>query len=103
MMSNRSLLSVSGGENSSTTRRAFLSLVAAIGATALADGGRAAQSADDSSIPRYSVLGSQDVSTVWSGHPVGFALYTHEHLQFVAFYDEQRQMIVGQRRIGEAD
>lgn len=42
-----------------------------------------------------------DVAPVWAGHPVGFALLTRGDQQFVAFYDEQRQMTVGQRKLGE--
>lgn len=40
-----------------------------------------------------------DVSTVWSGHPVGFALLTHAPYQFVAFYDAERQMTVAARTL----
>ena len=40
-----------------------------------------------------------DVMPVWSGHPVGFALLTHQDRQFVVFYDAQRQMTVGVRTI----
>jgi hypothetical protein len=40
-----------------------------------------------------------DVAPVWSGHPVGFALLTQGKRQFVAFYDAQRQMTIGQRQV----
>jgi hypothetical protein len=42
-----------------------------------------------------------DIAPVWAGHPVGFALLTHAPFQFVAFYDEHRQMTVAQRRLDE--
>ncbi len=42
-------------------------------------------------------------SKVWSGHPVGFELLTHENQQFVAFYDADRQMTVGVREVGSRD
>ncbi|EIP97682.1 Alginate lyase [Opitutaceae bacterium TAV1] len=42
-----------------------------------------------------------DVTPVWSGHPVGFALLTVQDHQFVACYDESRQMTVASRRLGE--
>jgi type 1 glutamine amidotransferase len=42
-----------------------------------------------------------DVAPVWSGHPVGFALITHEQRQFIAFYDAERQMTVGSRALNE--
>lgn len=40
-----------------------------------------------------------DVSPVWAGHPVGFSLLTHGDLQFVAFYDDQRQLTLAQRTL----
>jgi hypothetical protein len=42
-----------------------------------------------------------DVSPVWSGHPVGFALLTEGDYQFVAFYDADRNMTLAQRRLTE--
>jgi hypothetical protein len=42
-----------------------------------------------------------DVAPVWAGHPVGFALLTHGDQQFVAFYDAERHMTVGQRKLGD--
>jgi hypothetical protein len=40
-----------------------------------------------------------EVSPVWSGHPVGFALLTCGNRQFVAFYDADRRMTVGSRTL----
>ena len=40
-----------------------------------------------------------DVAPVWSGHPVRFALLTDRDRQYVAFYDAERQMTVGARRL----
>lgn len=42
---------------------------------------------------------SLDISPVWSGHPVGFDLLTAEGRQYVAFYDDQRRMTIGARRL----
>lgn len=42
-----------------------------------------------------------EVSPVWSGHPVGFALLTCAARQFVAFYDADRQMTIGPRGLEE--
>lgn len=42
-----------------------------------------------------------DIAPVWSGHPVGFALLTRPPHQFVAFYDDQRQMTVAQHKLGQ--
>ena len=43
-----------------------------------------------------------DVSRVWAGHPVFFALVTHEDRQFAAFYDQDRAMSVAARKLGDA-
>ncbi|HOW71029.1 MAG TPA: BNR repeat-containing protein [Phycisphaerae bacterium] len=42
-----------------------------------------------------------ELGPVWSGHPVGFCLLTHEDRQYVAFYDDQRRMTVAARRVHE--
>ena len=42
---------------------------------------------------------SLDIAPVWSGHPVGFCLLTDGNDQFVAFYDADRKMTVGQRKL----
>ncbi|MCZ6632414.1 MAG: BNR repeat-containing protein [bacterium] len=47
------------------------------------------------------VLGFHVLSMVWAGHPVGFDLLTHGDQQFVAFYDADRHMTVGSRKLGE--
>jgi hypothetical protein len=43
------------------------------------------------------------VGQVWSGHPVGFCLYTAPPWQYVAFYDANRQMTVAARRLEERE
>ncbi len=40
-----------------------------------------------------------DVAPVWAGHMVGFCLLTDGNDQFVAFYDADRKMTVGQRTL----
>lgn len=42
-----------------------------------------------------------DIAPVWSAHPVGFSLLTRAPFQFVAFYDDKRQLTVAQRRLDE--
>ncbi len=37
------------------------------------------------------------IDSVWAGHPVGFCLYTHENRQYIAYYNANRNMVVGQR------
>lgn len=39
------------------------------------------------------------IDSVWAGHPVGFALMTHENRQYIAYYDKNRYMTVGQRNL----
>jgi BNR repeat-containing family member len=46
-------------------------------------------------------VASIDIAPVWSAHPVGFCLLTRAPFQFVAFYDEKRQLTVAQRRLDE--
>ena len=38
-----------------------------------------------------------EVAPVWAGHPVGFALLTAGVWQFVAFYDDERQLTLASR------
>lgn len=47
----------------------------------------------------YEIDSTLDIALVWSGHPVGFCLLTHGEDQFVAFYDDQRQMTVAARKL----
>jgi hypothetical protein len=42
-----------------------------------------------------------EIAPVWAGHPVGFDLQTLGDRQFVAFYDDQRRLTVGARRLAE--
>ena len=49
----------------------------------------------------YELVERIDVEPVWSGHPVGFALITVENIQFVAYYDAERNMVVAQRKLDE--
>ena len=51
---------------------------------------------------RAITVDSLDIAPVWAGHPVGFALLTHAPHQFVAFYDEHRQLTVAERRLDES-
>jgi hypothetical protein len=52
-------------------------------------------------IERAVTVDSLDIAPVWAGHPVGFALLTHAPFQFVAFYDDKRQLTVAQRKLDE--
>lgn len=39
------------------------------------------------------------IDKVWAGHPVGFCLLTHGNRQYIAYYNADRSMVVGQRNL----
>ncbi|XOV93273.1 MAG: BNR repeat-containing protein [Bacteroidota bacterium] len=41
------------------------------------------------------------IDSIWAGHPVGFSLYTHGDRQYIAYYNANRNMVVGQRNLGD--
>ena len=41
------------------------------------------------------------IDSVWAGHPVGFCLYTTANRQYIAYYNANRNMVVGQRNLDE--
>lgn len=41
------------------------------------------------------------IDSVWSGHPVGFCLLTHGTRQYIAYYNANRNMVVGQRKLSD--
>ncbi len=41
------------------------------------------------------------IDSVWAGHPVGFCLYTTTTRQYIAYYNANRNMVVGQRNLDE--
>lgn len=43
------------------------------------------------------------IDKVWSGHPVGFSLFTDNDRQYIAYYNAQRHMIVGQRSLHQEE
>lgn len=48
-----------------------------------------------------SIVQSLKIDSVWAGHPVGFCLYTHKNRQYIAYYNANRNMVVGQRNLNE--
>jgi hypothetical protein len=40
-----------------------------------------------------------EIDSVWAGHPVGFCLYTHGDRQYIAYYNDKRNMVLGQRNL----
>jgi hypothetical protein len=59
---------------------------------------RSAESAE-----RAAVVDSIAIARVWSAHPVGFCLLTRPPFQFVAYYDDRRQLTVAQRRLDQRE
>lgn len=51
----------------------------------------------DESQKKESIAGTMKIDSVWAGHPVGFSLYTHGNRQYIAYYNANRNMVVGQR------
>ena len=43
------------------------------------------------------------IDKVWSGHSVGFALLTDQDDQYIAYYNADRHMVVGQRKLHEKE
>jgi len=41
------------------------------------------------------------IDSVWAGHPVGFCLYTYGNRQYIAYYNANRNTVVGQRNLDE--
>lgn len=41
------------------------------------------------------------IDKVWAGHPVGFALLTRDKRQYIAYYNSDRRMVVGQRNVSD--
>ncbi len=42
-----------------------------------------------------------EIDSVWAGHPVGFCLLTHGKRQYIAYYNANRNMVVGQRNLSD--
>lgn len=42
-----------------------------------------------------------EIDSVWSGHTVGFALLTQGQRQYIAYYNANRNMVVGQRQLSD--
>ena len=58
-------------------------------------------STESMSAPSYRIVEALEIDTVPSWFPVGFCLLTHGEQQYVAYYNEQHQMVVAQRGLGE--
>lgn len=43
------------------------------------------------------------IDSVWAGHRVGFALITAQNRQYIAYYNAERHIVVGQRNLTDAE
>ena len=88
-------------------RRAFLLVLLASALVAVAPAG--AQDALLEPAPPPGGANAEEVASkftldqVWSGHPVDFDILAKNGHVFVAYYDENQQMTVAHRRIGDPE
>ena len=57
----------------------------------------------DESADAYKISEVIEIDSVWSAHPVGFCLFTHENRQYIAYYNSNRNMVVGQRNLDDVN
>ena len=53
----------------------------------------------DETTQTESILQTIPIDEVWAGHPVRFCLFTHDSRQYIAYYNANRNMVVGQRSL----
>ena len=51
----------------------------------------------------FQIVDTLEIDTVPSWFPVGFCLLTHQQQQYVAYYNDQHQMVVAHRELGQRD
>lgn len=44
-----------------------------------------------------------EIDSAWAGHPVEFCLLTHGERQYIAYYNANRNMVVGQRNLSDPE
>ena len=57
----------------------------------------------DESSRTEKIIETIKVDKVWAGHPVGFALLTNGNRQYIAYYNANRNMVVGQRNLSDKE
>jgi hypothetical protein len=55
----------------------------------------------DETLNTESIVQTIAIDSVWAGHPVGFSLYTQGDRQYIAYYNANRNTVVGQRNLDE--
>jgi hypothetical protein len=73
---------------------------AAGGAGAAGSGGAGGRGGGTGTGGALATVEMVDITDVWSGHPVAFALVTRGDQQFAAFFDANRRMTIAQRTLG---
>jgi hypothetical protein len=55
----------------------------------------------DESGNKQEIVSITPIDKVWAGQPTGFSLLTHGNRQYIAYYNGERRMVVGQRNLTE--
>ena len=55
----------------------------------------------DESDKKPEIVSVTPIDKVWAGQPTGFSLLTHGNRQYIAYYNGDRRMVVGQRNLSE--
>jgi hypothetical protein len=92
----------SGGAGASAGVAGTPSTAGAGGAAAGSAGSNAGGQAGDDGGGGPRTVEEITIGDVWSGHPVFFALVTHGTRQYAAYYDDERNMSVASRALGES-
>jgi hypothetical protein len=57
----------------------------------------------DETVETETIVQTIEIDSVWAGHPVGFCLLTHGDRQYIAYYNANRNMVVGQRNLNDPE
>lgn len=57
----------------------------------------------DETAQTEAIVQTIEIDSVWAGHPVGFCLLTHGKRQYIAYYNANRNMVVGQRNLSDPE
>lgn len=57
--------------------------------------------AEESPPAPWKVTFREEIASVWSGNPVGFCFKEKEGILFIAFYNAEKNMVIGQKNPGE--
>ncbi|WP_154858535.1 BNR repeat-containing protein [Cyclobacterium xiamenense] len=57
----------------------------------------------DDTDKKETIVQTLSIDEVWAGHPVGFCLLTQDDRQYIAYYNANRNMVVGQRNLRDPE